>query len=907
METQSSYDFGSGVSSKRIYHLLGINLIGFALIFLLDLAVQNLISDLNKRLDNEQSRVSIGELLSNDIARLEAKTFQMATTLGVKGQAWINREIETIFSQMDASLNILEHGGELVRETRVNIESQESMVRRYHYVPEKQQGYVLESIDLKPKLRVIHDKIDTLTQLLKLREEHRNTKGPLYTEVIAETMSLLQTFPPLFTRMSENANRMFYQSQRKLDAIHADIQQQKTFYAALQTLLSLSIIGIVLFLGLRLLRQVGDSNKQLHQLARNLKQEKFALDQHAIVSITDVRGNITYANDKFCEISGYSQEELLGKNHRIVKSDEHGPEVYREMWRTIASGKTWHGEVKNRTKDGGSYWVAATIVPFLGEDGKPFQYVSIRTDITTRKRMEEEALERNRFLTSLTNAMGEGVYALDANSRCHFLNPEAKQLLGWSQEELAQRGIHDTIHHQLDEEGNREGPDKCRILSAVKKGEVYRADSEEFIRRDGTVFPVSLVSVPLFNEETFAGSVTVFQDITQRRQDEHAMAEARQAAEDANRAKSDFLSSMSHELRTPLNAIIGFSQTLGMEALNDEQHDQVREIGHAGEHLLGLVNEILDLARIESGRLELSTKPVSLDKVVDECVSLTQTLADGKGITIATAIETSGLHVQADYTRFKQVLLNLMSNGIKYNRDNGTLTIRVEGEGSSGVAKVLVSDTGMGLTAEQLAKLFQPFERLGQDATSTEGTGIGLVITKDLVELMQGEIGVESEHGQGSTFWFTLPLTEAEAVEAKQAPRPSEAQQEAASDEAAGSTTILYIDDNRVNLKLVEKFLQKRPELELHTTQDPHTGLEMAAELKPAMILLDINMPVLNGYQVVERLQQDPATKLIPVIGLSANAMPSDIESALAAGFSDYLTKPINIMALFAAIEKWKG
>ncbi|ANC92747.1 hybrid sensor histidine kinase/response regulator [Azospirillum humicireducens] len=247
---------------------------------------------------------------------------------------------------------------------------------------------------------------------------------------------------------------------------------------------------------------------------RALEQQKFALDQHAIVSITDHRGVITYANDKFCQISGFSRDELLGRSHRIVNSGRHPSGFFAEMWRSIMDGQVWHGEICNRTKAGEEYWVAATIVPQLTADGRPHQYIAIRTDITERKRMEAELEDSRRFLQSITDSMGEGVFSLDRNGFCTFLNPEAERLLGWSQEDLRGIPLHDAVHYK-DRQGNPVAREDCAVLNSVRRGEAYRSETDHFIRRDGTVFPIAITTVPLREEGRIVGSVTVFQDITE--------------------------------------------------------------------------------------------------------------------------------------------------------------------------------------------------------------------------------------------------------------------------------------------------------------------------------------------------------------------------------------------------------
>jgi signal transduction histidine kinase/CheY-like chemotaxis protein len=375
-----------------------------------------------------------------------------------------------------------------------------------------------------------------------------------------------------------------------------------------------------------------------------------------------------------------------------------------------------------------------------------------------------------------------------------------------------------------------------------------------------------------------------------------------EAARNANQAKSAFLSSMSHELRTPLNAILGFAQILTAESLPSTGPQKLEFAGHilkSGRHLLTLINEILDLAKVESGTLTVSMEPVGLDEMLAECHRMIEPSAAGRRIRLLFP-DQCALVVLADRTRLKQVILNLLSNAIKYNREGGAVVLDCE-PGGAGKVRLSVRDTGAGLRAEQVEALFQPFNRLGQENGAEEGTGIGLVVTRRLVEVMGGTIGVSSSVGVGSVFWVELQATEAQpsALAARPAPRPVHAP----APRAGASHLLLYVEDNPANLKLVEQIVSFRPDLRLLSAPDGRLGIELARAHRPAIVLMDLNLPGLSGFDALRELRADPATAMIPVIALTANAMARDIERGLASGFFRYLTKPIDIDEFTAAID----
>jgi PAS domain S-box-containing protein len=413
-------------------------------------------------------------------------------------------------------------------------------------------------------------------------------------------------------------------------------------------------------------------------------------------------------------------------------------------------------------------------------------------------------------------------------------------------------------------------------------------------RGDGTVFHALLDCA---HQKVGAGGTAIriaLSDISERKRLEAERNQALATAVQANRAKSTFLSSMSHELRTPLNAILGFAQLIdtGTPPPTPLQQRSIEQILKAGWYLLSLINEILDLALIESDRITLVREPVSLGDVMLECRAMMEAQALQRGIRLAFPRFASSCSVNADPTRVKQVLINLLNNAIKYNRPDGTVVVDCTPRPPDGL-RISIRDSGAGLTAEQLAQLFQPFNRLGKETSTEEGTGIGLVVTKRLVELMGGVIGVESTVGVGSTFWVEFSLADApQLAETESGPA---AELRPAVWNGAPLRTVLYVEDNLANLELVEQLVARRSDLRLLTAADGDLGIRMARIHLPEVILMDIHLPGISGIDAMKVLRADAATAHIPIIAISANAMPRDIEKALEAGFFNYVTKPIKV------------
>jgi len=482
----------------------------------------------------------------------------------------------------------------------------------------------------------------------------------------------------------------------------------------------------------------------------------------------------------------------------------------------------------------------------------------------------------------------------DNNGKISECNNSALSLLGCEREELIGRAQFELYADTPD------GKEKAmRLNDYLAAGILVMGEELQMKRRDGTVF---WVSATVQSEIEGHSRRTMIENITERKKAEAELIAAKHEAESANEAKSEFLSSMSHELRTPMNAILGFGQILEMDLENEEHKSNVREIMNAGNHLLELINEILDLSRIEAGKLELSLENSHLNFILNECLMLIKPLAKKRGINVINNISTDHNYtVRVAYTRFKQVMINLISNAIKYNDENGEVTLSCEVVDSNYI-RLYVNDTGVGLTERQRQRLFTPFER-ANDQDEIEGTGIGLVIAKRLIELMGGEIGVESVPGQGSTFWVKVNLSQ-ESADSRSSVDANVIWVDDDEVESILSRTILYIEDNPVNVVIVKKVVEKRTSHTLISAPDAQSGLIIAKEQRPDLILMDINLPGMNGFEAMQELQKNEVTRDIPVSAISANATPDDIAKGRAAGFQEYITKPFNVNELLNTIKK---
>jgi PAS domain S-box-containing protein len=527
-----------------------------------------------------------------------------------------------------------------------------------------------------------------------------------------------------------------------------------------------------------------------------------------------------------------------------------------------------------------------------------------RIDGITEVRRQEALLKTGALQNAILTSANFSIIATDEKGIIQLFNVGAERMLGYQAAEVVNKINPSDIHdpHEVTARAHALSLELATTITPGFEALAFKAsrgieDIYEltYICKDGSRFP-AIVSITALRDDygDIIGYLLIGTDNSVRKQVELELHNAMAVAKKANLAKSEFLSNMSHELRTPLSAILGFAQLIesSVPPPTISQKRSVDQILKAGWYLLELINEILDLALIESGKLSLSLEPLSLSEVMRECQAMIEPQAQKRGISVAFPQLAVRYFVKADRTRVKQLLINLLSNAIKYNKVGGAVVVDCVAT-TAGRIRVCVGDTGEGLAPEKLEQLFQPFNRLGQEASGEEGTGIGLVVCKRLIELMGGTIGVESTVGTGSVFWFELNLTAAPRPSAGAIGFPAAAPARAEAD--AQVRTLLYVEDNPANLMLVEDLIARRSDISLLSASDGSRGIEIARASRPDVILMDINLPGISGIQALKILADDPLTARIPVIALSANAIPRDIEKGLEAGFFRYLTKPIKV------------
>ncbi|MBI4382584.1 MAG: PAS domain S-box protein [Nitrospinae bacterium] len=641
-----------------------------------------------------------------------------------------------------------------------------------------------------------------------------------------------------------------------------------------------------------------------------------------IVTI-DARGRILSFNPAAERIFGYKAWEAIGKNVSLLMPEPYRSEHDRYIENYLNTGVAKIIGIGRETvgvRKGGATFPIDLAVSVMWEEDSPC-FIGIVRDITESKRSQDavrQSEERLSALSAFQNAIlndaHNTIIATDLKGTITLFNKTSEKMLGYAAEEMVGKATPEIIHDRREVELRAEelSREYGRTMEPgfgvfVLKASLGEPETREwtYMRKDGSRFPV-LLSVSSLRDAAGKdiGYLGVGSDISQRKEIESEIKKAKESAESANQAKSVFLANMSHELRTPMNAILGFSQLLQSDPdhpLTTAQTERLGEILKAGDHLLELINEVLDLSRIESGKLVLSLESVPIHEVLMETMVLIEPLAQKMGVRMDVDFaRIADRSVRADRVRLRQILLNLLSNAVKYNKPRGTATL--EGKQTSAKSyRLCVIDTGPGIPEDQMGKLFEPFSRLNAESSGVEGTGIGLTISKRLVELMGGSIGLKSAVGKGTEFFIDLSLAEKTGPGKETDKVFSTAKKDEMEPERRA--TLLYVDDDEANRVLIEHILRRRPDLRLISTPQAMMGIDLARAHRPDLILLDLQLPHMDGFEALELLRTYEETRGIPVVAFSAYAMEADIKKGLEAGFIRYITKPFKVADFLRTID----
>jgi len=656
-----------------------------------------------------------------------------------------------------------------------------------------------------------------------------------------------------------------------------------------------------------LAHDVTELNRSALKLAAVIRENEGllkTLNQHALVSVADRKGQIIDVNAAFCAISGYSRYELLGQDHRIVSSSTHPPEFWNDMWRQVGQGKPWRAEVCNRAKNGSLYWVDSIITPFFGEDGRIVKYISIRFDITAHKDAQRRLIESERFLQRVEKVSGVGGFIIDFASGVERWTRQSEAIF---EVEDGRPRSGELIDSLLIPEVRERLRSTSR--SACETGEGYdieipiitAAGHSIWIRAVGEIEHADGVPVRVFG---------AIEDITTRRAMEDQLRNATAAAERASKAKSEFLANMSHEIRTPLNAVIGLGYLFEQTSLSEDQHQLLNKIQFAGRALLTVVNNVLDLSKIEAGEVSLEDEAFDLTALAREVCQMLAPEARLKGIELVSHIApTLPRQVRGDSVRLRQVLTNLLNNGIKFTA-SGSVQLELDSVASERDAprlRCVVRDTGIGIDPTALKLLFSPFTQA--DASTTRrfgGTGLGLSIARRLVNLMGGQIGVDSAVGVGSTFWFELPLcSAAEGSGASRESVPESLDPEEPHIQWLAGVRVLVVDDSEINLEVARRILEQQGAL-VACCADGTAAVEHVRSHYQAIdvVLMDIQMPFLDGNEATHSIRRDLGLLELPVIALTAGALVGERQRSIEAGVNDFISKPFDPLALIQTVRR---
>jgi PAS domain S-box-containing protein len=890
-----------------------IVLLCIGMVFGLRWFFNDLESDLSKRGFNERARLFVGEEIVRGIQGVEKDIYRMAVTQNVKGFERIRATAVSQLEKLHHDLGVLKHGGTVRRELRLNVGGRDELLREASYQPESMgQAVVMEVIEIEPQLAQLSEFSNVLEEKLRVRwraQEQEDRK--LFFEVEDEIAILLKQVPPNFERLDENANRLFLEGDQRLKALELELQQQKDRLKQLETIL-LAIVLVLgatagfLFMG-RLSAALAATKSAKDEVeSQRLQSDTMLGTLSDGVYATDMQGSITFINAAAEQLLGWKSEELVGKQahptiHHTKPDGIPYPREECPLIAVLSGGVTLDGEEHFVNRNNECFPVSYRSKPLL-LDGKvvgslvSFQDISERQASESRIRLQQAALEE----------IGQGIFIASADATpdgptIEYVNPAFAEITGYfSQDVLGQRT---TMLGVPGERTEKLG----QLYAGLMAGRGFTAELN-YRRKDGTPYLVELHCSPVHDAE---GKIThcigLLADIGPRKEAERSLRTARDQALENSRLKSEFLSNMSHEIRTPMNGIIGMTDLLLDTSLDDEQRDFTQVVKNSASALLTIINDILDFSKIEAGKLEIDTTDFVPVQVVEATVELLQSKAREKLLSLTSFVDPALPRVlRSDPTRLRQILLNLIGNAIKFT-DSGGVEISLVGETVAGQAMIRfeVKDTGIGMSQATQSKLFQSFTQADSSTTRKYGgTGLGLAISKQLVELMGGQIGVTSEQGSGSTFWFRLPMESALDADFENASREGLHQQMVLD---VSSVRVLVVDDHTSDRKILHRFLSSW-NLRNDGAASGEEALKLmsdAAEIGHpyTVALIDYSMPTMDGFELAAAVRSNSQFDGMRLVMMTAHDRDTLRDRAISAGFVNCLAKPVRQSQLFDSLS----